>query len=148
MVGDRFTSSLIDLWFFKDFKQCYNYKESETQQGTCDKDRIIGMDKSKEGVPNSLACTNIGNLPTGKTKQKGKPQTFGPFNTRTFQQRNPVGLVPRIRDGRQGILDSIPGQGKETSLFSRWYRSTATASYAICAEMRAVRNLSKTHTLI
>lgn len=70
------------------------------------------MDESNEGAPNGLVCTNIGNLPTGKTKQKGKPQTFGPFNTRIFQQRKPVGLVPRLRDGRQGILDSIHGKGK------------------------------------
>jgi hypothetical protein len=84
---NHFTSSRIDFWCFKDFIGYYNYKEYETQQGTCDKSGIIGIDESKARTPNSLACTNIGNLPTGKTKQQGKPQTFGPFNTRIFQQK-------------------------------------------------------------
>jgi len=53
---------------FKNFKQYCNYKEPEAQKGTYNKGRIIGLDESKERTPNSLACINIGNLPTGKTK--------------------------------------------------------------------------------
>jgi hypothetical protein len=109
---DNFTSSLIDFWCFKYFKLYYKYRESEKQQGTCDKGRIIGMDESKEKVPNNLACTNIGNLPTGKTKEKESPQKYGPFSTRIFQQRNLVSLFTRLLDGPPGILGSIPGKGK------------------------------------
>ena len=43
----HFTSLRIDFWYFI-FKRYYNYKEYETQQGTCDKGRITGKMKARQ----------------------------------------------------------------------------------------------------
>jgi len=66
----HFKSSRIDFWCFKDFKRYCNYKESKTQQGTCDKGEIIGINKSKKRAQNRLARTISKNLPTGKQNRR------------------------------------------------------------------------------
>jgi hypothetical protein len=109
---EYFTISLFAFWCFKDFKQCYNYNESETQHGTWDKGRIINIDESKESEPNNFANINNENLPNGTTKRKEKSQRFGTLNRRIVQQLHPVSIVTRLQGGEPGIRSSISGRSK------------------------------------